>query len=63
MPHNVPGKKRTVFDYGSERDQALKAKRSKPTARAFNDNFGSRNPDGSMYQVPANKSKPVRPDY
>jgi hypothetical protein len=61
MPHNVG--KRTNFDYGSERNQAYKAKRAKPVTKAtgWKGDFGPRNPDGSNYKVPARKSKSVRP--
>lgn len=61
FPHNVPGKKRKDFSYGSERNQAYKAKRSKPVTKAKNEKFGTRNPDGSQYVAPPTKSKQVRP--
>lgn len=52
-----------VTKYGSERNQALRAKRSKPVTKAtgYEGNFGSRNPDGSQYAPPPKKSKQVRP--
>jgi hypothetical protein len=55
-----------VVKYGSERDQALKQKSSfRGNNRSINspenNNFGSRNPDGSMYGKPGKKSKHIRP--
>lgn len=46
MPHNR-----------SEQQQAYRAKKEKP----IENDFGPRNPDGSMHQVPAKKSRLVRP--